>query len=469
MLVATRMKRRQRRLPLFVPSILLIFRLCLFQSIQNSFNVVVLVSAQRTSIFYDLLQGKQLTTDFLESKAIGFEENQEQDESQQQEEVNGGQVSADLLEGEQQPQPQPQQPTDENQDGCLSIVETICALRGGFDMACTFFGNFDFLNNINYTAFVPTDSAFDSLKQLNLQLLNSTIMMQSLIHFHLVTNKTLLAADLNCQQRIEMSNGQDSRTICSNATTVVEKFQKGADNIEPIPIIIQDLPACNGIIHIVEGVLLPDGIFGEESVTAETTSTLSPSLPSSSSTTTTNTNITTQQPTPSPSSQGQTSGQSCVPVLNFVCGSRVVSTFCNLIRAYNLEDSLNEASDITVFAPYNVAFEHTLLDDLSFEEARDVLIFHATAPNRAISTQDLHCGELLPMANGKDTRTYCSDRSNDIFQKGVGNPLEKMPRVLVRDIPMCRNIMVHIVDRVLLPNQPQSNSRRRKWRHQLRR
>ncbi|KAG7336530.1 fasciclin domain containing protein [Nitzschia inconspicua] len=461
--------KRRRRLPLFVPSIL--FRLCLFQSFQNSFNVVVLVSAQRTSIFYGLLQGRQVTADFLETKAIGFEENEDQDESQQQqeeEEENGGQVSADLLEGEQQPQPQPQ-PTDENQDGCLSIVETICSLRGGFDMACTFFGNFDFQNNINYTAFVPTDSAFDSLQQLELQLTNSTNMIQSLIPFHLVTNQTLLASDLNCQERIEMSNGQDSRTICSNATTVVKKFQKGADNIEPIPIIIQDLPACNGIIHIVDGVLLPDGIFGEESVTAETTSTLSPSLPSSSSTTT-NTNVPTQQPpTPSPSSQGQTSGQSCIPVMNFICGSRVVSTFCNLIRAYNLEDSLNEASDITVFAPYNVAFEHTLVDDLSFDEARDVLIFHATAPNRAISTQDLQCGELLPMANGKDTRTYCSDRSNDIFQKGVGNPLEKMPRVLVRDIPMCRNIMVHIVDRVLLPSEPQSNARRRKWRHQVRR
>jgi len=136
-------------------------------------------------------------------------------------------------------------------------------------------------------------------------------------------------------------------------------------------------------------------------------------------------------------------------MVDFICNSRVLSQFCELIRDYNLEDDLKAAPSITAFVPYNRAFAEFDFAPLDFDAARDVLIFHATANNLAVSSSELQCAELLPMANGKDSRTYCF--GVDIFQKGAGNPLSKMPKLLVKDIAVC-NGYVHIVDRVLLPS-----------------
>jgi Fasciclin domain len=330
-------------------------------------------------------------------------------------------------------------------------VETICALSGGFDTACELFGDLKYSPDLNYTAFVFTDSAYEEV-----QLLDSIIISDNtttaLVEFHLVKGHAFQLADLLCQERITMSNGQDSRTVCRDGA----KFQKGGDNTEPVPIIIADLPACNGRIQILDGVLLPEGIFGEEinvnaDAEVDADAEVESSVPQPLPTTTT----TTAPPSPTMPPQQQQQPQplptdsTCIAMVDFICNSRVLSQFCELIRAYNLEDDLKAVPSITAFAPYNLAFAEFDFESLDFDTARDVIIFHATANNLALSLSELQCGELLPMANGKDTRTYCF--GDDIFQKGAGNPLSKMPKLLVKDIAVC-NGYVHIVDRVLVPS-----------------
>jgi uncharacterized surface protein with fasciclin (FAS1) repeats len=56
-------------------------------------------------------------------------------------------------------------------------------------------------------------------------------------------------------QLIEMTTGRDSRTICEDGST----YQKGEGNSddERPEIISQDIEACNGVIHIVNEVMLP--------------------------------------------------------------------------------------------------------------------------------------------------------------------------------------------------------------------
>jgi transforming growth factor-beta-induced protein len=121
-----------------------------------------------------------------------------------------------------------------------------------------------------------------------------------------------------------------------------------------------------------------------------------------------------------------------------------------LLRQYGLEDDLEEAGTLTVFVPYDTAFRFLDFEfekDLDFDTARDVLIFHAVVPN-IVPSKDLECEGFLSMVNARDSRTYC--RGDIKFQKGAGNDIEAMPKLLVKDIPVCNGV-IHIVDRVLLP------------------
>jgi uncharacterized surface protein with fasciclin (FAS1) repeats len=371
-------------------------------------------------------------------------------------------------------------------------VDIICSFKGGFDIACQLFSELEWNPFINYTAFVPTDSAFEELQEQqpgvwNLTATTLTNTTLQLLNFHIVdNNQTLLIDELQCQELTTMANGQDTRTVCISRDDIDEstdKYQKGGDNTDPIPIIISDLSACNGLIHVLDGVLLPEGI---NSVSQQAYGgTINYDDDNNNNIINNNNNQDTDRPVilptilpthaPSPQQQQQQqppSSSSCIPVMDFVCGSRVLANFCDLIRQYELQDDLQDTNSITLFAPYNMAFrqeEGVVFDGMDYDTARDVLIFHATRQIVSTSTRNnkhynkngsyLQCTELLPMANGKDTRTYCF--GVDIFQKGDGNPLEKMPRLIVKNIAVC-NGLVHIVDRVLLPYEiPRTVTRRR--------
>ncbi len=151
--------------------------------------------------------------------------------------------------------------------------------------------------------------------------------------------------------------------------------------------------------------------------------------------------------TPAPAPIPDTS--TCTTVTTYICSNSVTSTYCGLLRQYGLEDDLEEAGMLTLFVPYNTAFRFLDFEfekDLDFDTARDILIFHAAVD--AVPRSDLECGGFLTMVNSRETRTYC--REDDTYQKGGGNNIEAMPKLLVKDIPVCNGV-IHIVDRVLLP------------------
>jgi uncharacterized surface protein with fasciclin (FAS1) repeats len=80
--------------------------------------------------------------------------------------------------------------------------------------------------------------------------------IKDVLLFHTVKGTAINSADLSCSDTIEMGNGDDSRTKCKGGNT----YQTGSGNIgmDLIPQIIdQDIEACNGIIHILDGVMLP--------------------------------------------------------------------------------------------------------------------------------------------------------------------------------------------------------------------
>ena len=108
----------------------------------------------------------------------------------------------------------------------------------------------------HFTVFAPNDDAFGNLPDGTVEaLLDDIHALTNILLFHVVAGHVLEADDLHCTDKIEMANGDDSRTVCKGH----DIFQKGAGNSRSkMPeIIATDIEACNGIIHVVSEVMLP--------------------------------------------------------------------------------------------------------------------------------------------------------------------------------------------------------------------
>ncbi|KAL3917851.1 MAG: hypothetical protein SGILL_004519 [Bacillariaceae sp.] len=79
--------------------------------------------------------------------------------------------------------------------------------------------------------------------------------------FHAVAETAVASTDLVCDGFVTMANGKDSQTICDEEAGTI--FQVGEDNLPDLlpQIIATDIEACNGLIHVVDNVMLPDGTF----------------------------------------------------------------------------------------------------------------------------------------------------------------------------------------------------------------
>eukprot|EP00536_Pseudo-nitzschia_multiseries_P012783 jgi/Psemu1/209692/e_gw1.508.10.1 len=139
-----------------------------------------------------------------------------------------------------------------------------------------------------------------------------------------------------------------------------------------------------------------------------------------------------------------------------ICANINLFGFCEAIEVAGLE-SVFERGQWTVFAPDDGAILRAsewvdLLQEDAVDDGllRENLLYHVS-PNSELRKNNLPCRagvNLVPMANGKDSRTLCVD-GIPTYQKGKGNPDDKLPRIIEFDIPSCNGV-IHIVDKVLL-------------------
>ena len=140
------------------------------------------------------------------------------------------------------------------------------------------------------------------------------------------------------------------------------------------------------------------------------------------------------------------------------------------------DDELEEL--YTVFAPNDEAFKQlprTYAEQLlsSTENMEWLVLYHSigvtTVEGAVVSSDDLACGDLVRMSNGKNTRTVCeSGDAGAVYQKGAGNAiadtdqkkkrqgqeaaLALFPEIIEFDIEAC-NGLVHVVNNIILPKK----------------
>lgn len=282
-----------------------------------------------------------------------------------------------------------------------------------------------------FTVFAPTDAAFeDALEGLELsadELLADTELLTDILTYHVLTQAadSQLVATLDGQS-IETLNGQDMEISVSGGTVMVNQAE----------VVSADLEASNGIVHVINSVLLPPDIaealdVGGESVASTTTST-------------------TTQP------------EAGMTITEILAGNEDFSTLLAAVEAAGLSDALSDPNaTLTVFAPSNSAFE-TALEELEIsvedllvdvEGLTDILLYHVlgvvvtSSDIIAVGTEEVTVETLLPAPDGSDAfvelTIVIGDAGNVLFR-------DQEATVTEVDIPATNGI-IHIIDGVLIP------------------
>jgi uncharacterized surface protein with fasciclin (FAS1) repeats len=259
--------------------------------------------------------------------------------------------------------------------------------------ALTAAGLVDTLNGTGpFTVFAPTDAAFAKLDPavLNDLLTNDTATLKQILLYHVVpgwVNST------------DLSNGMKVETLQGENVTV--KISGGDVFINDAKVVVADIQASNGVIHVIDTVLIPP-----------------------------------KEPTP-PAPEGNTIVDIAVANGNFTC-------LVKALTAAGLVDTLNGPGPFTVFAPTDAAFaklDPCVLEQLlkcDTEALTQILLYHV-ASGEVMSSDLSNCQQIQTLQGGEVTVTIQCDTVciNDAT-------------VVIADI-QASNGVIHVIDTVLIP------------------
>lgn len=232
-----------------------------------------------------------------------------------------------------------------------------------------------------FTVFAPTDAAFAKLgKSTLMALLNDPAKLAGILTYHVVAGK-LYAGDVLKTSSIATVNGND----------VVFSLRKGMPYINNARITVTNILATNGVIHMIDAVILPP--TGDIVDTALAN-----------------------------------------PKLKLLVAG---------VQAAGLVDTLKDEGPFTVFAPTDAAFKKLglpALEALSKDPAKlaSILTYHVVGGKYYAA--DLANVTSLPSVNGADL----------LFSMKKGKLLINNVRFVTTDI-IATNGVIHIIDAVVLP------------------
>ena len=266
----------------------------------------------------------------------------------------------------------------------------------------------------DFTVFAPTNGAFNTaLTELGLsadQLLANTDLLTDVLLYHVVAGEyraaDILAADLPLT--LTTLSGDPLVITVANGRVV---FNGGRASVE-----IADLDASNGVIHVIDNVLLPPA-------PATTTTTAAPAA-----------------------SGGST-------IVDLAAANPNFSTLVAAVTAAGLADELSADGNFTVFAPTNGAF-NTALTELGLSADQllantdlltDVLLYHVL-PNEYRAADILAARLPLSVNTLNGSPVVITFNGNRVVLNN-GRATVEIPDLVAS------NGVIHVIDNVLLPPQ----------------
>ena len=319
-------------------------------------------------------------------------------------------------------------PAEEEPEPSGTIVDVAVA-SGAFPTliaAVQAAGLVDTLNSDGpFTVFAPTEEAFatalDNLDVTAEELLANTELLTAVLTYH------VLATEAPAELVVTL-DGQSVTTV--NGADITITIDGDTVKVNDATVVATDIQATNGIIHVIDTVLLPPTEEEREPPPAEE----EPEAPEAE-----------EEPEAAETEEASDPSGTIVDV---AVASGAFPTLIAAVQAAGLVDTLNSDGPFTVFAPTEEAFA-TALDNLNMTAAdllantdllTAVLTYHVLlgeAPSEVVATLD---GQSIATVNGADvTITVDGEtvRVNDAT-------------VVTVDI-QATNGIIHVIDTVLLP------------------
>jgi len=272
-----------------------------------------------------------------------------------------------------------------------------------------------------FTVFAPTNDAFVAVLDLLGEDFNSLAdfdtqeeiaILVDILTYHVVSGTAAFSSDLSDGQEISTVQGESvGINIKDNTVHVVDATGTNAT------VVIPDVEASNGVVHVIDKVLLPQSAL--DAIAALSLKT----------------------------------------IVEIAVETDDLSLLVSALQQANagLVEALSGEGPFTVFAPTNHAFEallhvlgdnyHSLADFDTEEEIAilvDILTYHVVSGTAAFST-DLSDGQSIPTLQGENVGINLKNGTVHIVDATSTNATVVIPDV------EASNGVVHVIDKVLLP------------------
>jgi uncharacterized surface protein with fasciclin (FAS1) repeats len=242
-----------------------------------------------------------------------------------------------------------------------------------------------------FTVFAPTDEAFaklpegtveDLLKPENLETLKNILL------YHVVPGK-VMAADVIALESAETASGE----------SVAIKTDMGNVNVNDAKVVITDIETSNGVIHVIDAVLLPPAKLSD--------------------------------------------------IVDTAVADGRFTTLVAAVQAAGLVETLKGEGPFTVFAPTDAAFAklpegtvEELLKPENLETLQNILLYHVV-PGKVMAAD-------VVMLDGQMVDTALEGEQIMISIKDGKVFLNDSAEVIITDIETSNGV-IHVIDAVLLP------------------
>ncbi|MCA9865484.1 MAG: fasciclin domain-containing protein [Anaerolineales bacterium] len=250
-----------------------------------------------------------------------------------------------------------------------------------------------------YTVFVPRDAAFTALDNANPAALGFLLgdpegALTDVLLYHVIPGK-VMASDL--------VDGETLTTLQGGELTV-DVRTNGDVFINGARVVTADIPAKNGVIHVINQVLVPAGLE-------------------------------------LPEAPEVTDSSSALPTIaEVLTDDGRFTSLLSALEATSLTDTFTSAGDYTVFAPTDEAFAK--LGDIALTESdlRAILLYHVVGDS--LTRDQLATDDLVPtLFNG---RPIIVNRDGPMILNLSG------AKVVTYNVPASNGI-IHVIDQVMIP------------------
>ena len=304
-----------------------------------------------------------------------------------------------------------------------------------------------------YTVFAPTDQAFTdagiSLSDFDGE--EGAAALANVLAYH-VTTGSVLSGDLSDGQMVTMLNQQQVRIGVTSAGVL----------INDATVTLADVAASNGVIHVIDKVLLPpedvEGeicynsethtiVAGADQATCEAYTYLNNTEMNNQTYTGCYNTVTHQITNVTEAVCGAFMWTAAVDIATTAAATSIHDSLVAALGVAGLVDTLTGDDAYTVFAPTDEAFAAAgiNLDDFTTEEEiealANILLYHVVAGEIA-STDLVDGANTVTAANGDELTVTVSEGAVTVGAEGA--------TVVLADVP-ASNGVIHVIDKVIMP------------------